>query len=148
MMKEDSQFKADMIDDNTDHQPIFRTELDESGKAKIKQDEWYFMQLPQILNMCSGVETHSLRNIPSGNIGKLRIHKSGKVTMKLTPPAGSKSTQPDLEGGDSKDVIYNLSQGVQQTFYNEMAYLSAQDITFLPKLTNKIVVTPDLYSML
>jgi hypothetical protein len=52
----------------------------------FKEDEYYLMQFPQMLNMSLPNPPENgnvLSSLPSGKIGKLRIHKSGKVTMKL-----------------------------------------------------------------
>jgi hypothetical protein len=150
LMKKDSQFKADVVEEEN-QESIFHTFENAEGNVELKEDEWYFMQLPMMLNMALTVkrsDSHSLRNIPSGNIGKLRLHKSGKVTMVLSPP-GNQNNQANIKSSSSsKEVVYNLNHGVKQTFFNEMAHLSDQNLVFLPKLKNKIVVTPDIQSML
>ena len=51
-MKKDSQFKANLIENNTQKiEPIFHIEKEEVGNIVFKENEWYFIQLPQILNM-------------------------------------------------------------------------------------------------
>ena len=152
-MKKDSQFRADIImEDHEQEQPLFHSTTDNRGNVNFKENEWYFLQLPQVLNMAAAnkaSETNSLRRIPKGPIGKLRIHKSGKVTMMLTPNGDDPNRQTNIqESADDKEVVYNLNHGVKQTFFNEMAYISNGTLTFLPKLTNKIVVSPDIQSML
>lgn len=153
-MKKDSQFQADEImnEDLPESNQIFQTIVDDEGKSHFKENEFYFIQLPQFLNMVltdKRSEQNSLRKIPNGTIGKLRLHKSGKITMKLVPQnVGPKEEGYELPGGSSKEVVYNINNGVKQTFYNEMAHISNESITFLPKITNKVVVSPDILSML
>ena len=52
MMKKDSQYKAnEIMDDSEIQEPIFKTSNEELGNTEFKENEWYFMQLPQVLNM-------------------------------------------------------------------------------------------------
>lgn len=130
------------------------------GNVEFKENELYFIQLPQILNMLGQSrskfsilslvqERNTLRRIPPGNIGKLRIHKSGKISVKLTPAEPEvKQEEEDQNMDCNKDVVYNLNHGVKQTFYNELAQIENGSITFLPKISNKVIMTPDIESML
>lgn len=124
----------------------------ENGQTHFKDNEWYFIQLPQFLNVTASdkaSELNMLRRIPAGKIGKLRIHKSGKVSMILSPVESNSSKISNLQQSEKdKEVVYNINHGVKQTFYNEMAYITSESITFLPKVTNKVVVSPDIASML
>jgi hypothetical protein len=68
--------------------------------------------------------------------------------MKLSPPESACEKADIQESANPSEVVYNIDHGVKQTFYNEMAYISNETITFLPKVTNKVIVTPDIQSML
>ena len=72
-------------------------------------------------------------------IGKLRIHKSGKVVLRLELP-GSSTGHVDLE----------LNEGIKSNFYQELVAVDSKnsDIHFLGKVEHKIVATPDLESIL
>ena len=75
-------------------------------------------------------------------IGKLRIMQSGKVVLRIFNESGEK--------GEKKEYIdMDVSQGITNNFYQELVTLNRQKeneekISFLSKLQNKLVVTPDL----
>jgi hypothetical protein len=53
-LKKDSQFKADEIEpDEEQREPVFKIESEDMGLIDFKENEWYLMQLPQILNMAA-----------------------------------------------------------------------------------------------
>ena len=75
-------------------------------------------------------------------IGKLRIMQSGKVVLRIFNESGEK--------GEKREYIdMDVSQGITNNFYQELVTLNRQKeseekISFLSKLQNKLVVTPDL----
>ena len=75
-------------------------------------------------------------------IGKLRIMQSGKVVLRIFNESGEK--------GEKREYIdIDVSQGITNNFYQELVTLNRQKeseekISFLSKLQNKLVVTPDL----
>ena len=71
-------------------------------------------------------------------IGKLRIHKSGKVVMRLQLP------------GQDSYVDLELNKGIHTNFYQELVSVNtaSQDIHFLAPVQHKLVATPDLDSLL
>ena len=75
---------------------------------------------------------------PAPKIGKLRIHKSGKVVMRLQLP------------GQKNFVDLELNQGIKTNFYQELVSVDAEkdSIHFLAKVQTKLVATPDLDSIL
>ena len=72
-------------------------------------------------------------------IGKLRIHKSGKVVLRL-----------ELPGTDAGHVDLELNEGIKSNFYQELVAVDSvnNDIHFLAPVQHKIVATPDLESIL
>ena len=71
-------------------------------------------------------------------IGKIRVHKSGKVVMRIQLP------------GQDSYVDLELNKGIQTNFYQELVSLDAQtkSVHFLAPVQHKIVATPDLDSIL
>lgn len=72
--------------------------------------------------------------------------KSGKVVLRIINESGEK-------GGNGEYIDMDVSQGITNNFYQELVSLNRQKeneekITFLSKLQNKLVVTPDLDQLL
>ena len=112
--------------ENGQNSAVFHT-YSEDGQTHFKEKEWYFIQLPQFLNMTTSDKSNEqniLRRIPAGKIGKLRVHKSGKISMVLSPPQNESTDIKNVQKFEKeKEVVYNVNHGVKQTFYNEMAHI-------------------------
>ena len=74
-------------------------------------------------------------------IGKLRFHKSGKVVLRIQNPSGEKI-----------DLVVN--KGITNSFYQELVQIQTNEetkqnsLSFLGQVQDKLVVTPDIDSML
>lgn len=53
-MKLDSLYKADEVEpDEQQEEPVFKIQNDDMGIIDFKENEWYLLQMPQILNMAA-----------------------------------------------------------------------------------------------
>ena len=74
-------------------------------------------------------------------LGKLRFHKSGKVTLRIQNQTNGKI-----------DLV--VKQGISNSFYQELVNLTtasdgkSHHLSFLSKITDKLVVTPDFDALL
>jgi RNA polymerase III RPC4 len=78
-------------------------------------DKLMIVQLPDTLP-CEG----------NGNIGKLKVYKSGKMEMTI----GSQ--------------VFQVFQGVQSTFYQEFAMVTNQNLLVLGPVSSQIIIAPKL----
>eukprot|EP00826_Nyctotherus_ovalis_P036735 TRINITY_DN3282_c0_g1_i2.p1 TRINITY_DN3282_c0_g1~~TRINITY_DN3282_c0_g1_i2.p1 ORF type:complete len:277 (+),score=84.46 TRINITY_DN3282_c0_g1_i2:699-1529(+) len=105
---------------------------------KINQENKYFlMQFPRVLPIShlsdnSEHESFNFFKNVAGKLGKCRVYKSGRVEMVI-------------EG-----VKYDVNPGVQSKVRQELAAVSKEcrDIYLLTELRQKIVVTPNIESLL
>ena len=75
------------------------------------------------------------------NLGKLRFHRSGKITLRIVNP----------DNGSKITLLVN--KGIQNSFYQEVANLplaadGKQQVSFLSQIKDKLVVTPDFEKLL
>lgn len=119
--------------------------VDDSGK--LKEDQFFCVQLPATLpkgdvdqdvdmgdNITSGID-----KFPSGQIGKMRVYKSGKVEFVM--------------GSDEraqKNLVFNVDQGAETHFDQQLACVcgSENEVMFLGSVPKRIIVTPDIDAML
>jgi RNA polymerase III RPC4. len=84
-------------------------------ESKITENSLMVVQLPDILP-CQG----------TGNIGKLRVYKSGKMEMTI--------------GGQ----VFQVFHGVQSTFYQEVAINSQDKLCVVGPVSSQIIIAPKL----
>lgn len=63
-MKHDSLFKADEVEpDEQQEEPVFKIQNDDMGIIDFKENEWYLLQMPQILNMAAPSKRNFINSI-------------------------------------------------------------------------------------
>lgn len=111
--------------------------------GSVVEDQIFLMQLPAVLpdmlheeeapqESEDMVHNGTLGRLPDGHLGKLRIHKSGKVRMEL--------------GG----VMFDVNEGCETFFQQDIACIcpNASEIFQLGRVNKRMVLTPDLDSLM
>mmetsp|Transcript_102207 Transcript_102207/g.234251 ORF Transcript_102207/g.234251 Transcript_102207/m.234251 type:complete len:210 (-) Transcript_102207:1574-2203(-) len=125
--------------------------IDEEGRTR--QNQLFVLQLPSVLPSVTVSDKHgnqegafapaSIDKLPQGTIGKLVVHKSGRVRLKI----GNLSFNVD-QGADCKFA--------QQVMCTHGADVESSEVVFLPNESleggheyylPKVVVTPDVESI-
>lgn len=118
-----------------------------TDRGDLKEDKLFLMQLPSILpelldpleevhreneDAATAGSGASITRFPDGKLGKLKIYKSGKVRMVI--------------GG----LEFCLDQGCETFFRQDLACVCplANEIISLGQIEKRVVLTPDLDSML
>lgn len=121
-------------------------ELFLTTEGELKEDSLFLLQLPSMLpeladpseevqreheDAASAGAGATITRLPDGMIGKLKIHKSGKVRMEI--------------GG----VPFCVDQGSSTFFHQELCCVSplAKEAVNLGPISNRVVVTPDIDGM-
>jgi hypothetical protein len=81
----------------------------------LEEEQLYLVQLPDLLP-CSG----------NGKIGKMRVYKSGKMEIVVN------------------NQVFSVFNGVQSTFYQEVAKIDEENLTFLGPVKSQLVVAPSI----
>lgn len=117
------------------------------AKAMPEEGELFLMQMPSVLpklmdlsqamkreedDAASAGAGSSITKVPDGRLGKLRVYKSGKVRMEI--------------GG----LEFCVDQGCETFFHQEISCVCplAKEIINLGPISKRMVLTPDLESML
>lgn len=111
-------------------------------RSAVNDSRLYHIQLPAILPeftgpctddsddvvIVDGPEEEAVAGPPMGRIGKLRLHKSGKITMKIG------------------DVIMNVARGTENSFLQDVVILDEEQRSLyqVGQITKKLVVSVDL----
>ncbi|KDO27173.1 hypothetical protein SPRG_07421 [Saprolegnia parasitica CBS 223.65] len=122
---------------------------DELGNFIVQDDDLFFIQLPTTLPAtkddddapvkpankdAEGLELfdNALNTMPSGYLGKIQIHKSGKAVLVLG------------------DKTFDIAPAQPPTFYEELVSMDTKDrlLSHLGPVANHLVVTPDFESLL
>lgn len=116
-------------------------ELFLNSDGDLQEDQFFLVQLPAIMPTLAD-ETDEVENpgggagvcgkMPDGCLGKLKIHKSGKVRMEI---AG---------------VQYCVDQGATSFFQQELSCVcpEAKELISLGSIQNRVVLTPDVHALL
>jgi len=117
-------------------------ELFFNASDALQEDQYFLMQLPAVLPECTdpvddgaagdAADAACISRYPDGKIGKLRIHKSGKVIMDI--------------GG----LPFCVDQGCTTFFRQDIACVNphAQEFIDLGPITKRMVLTPDFDTIL
>ena len=91
--------------------------LQEGTRGKVS-DKPFFVQMPSQLPF----------DLPKdvAKLGKLRFYKSGKVVLRIG------------------NIDLNVTQGINNSFYQQLVQLKQEGVSFLSSLSEKVVITPDL----
>lgn len=105
----------------------------------LLEDDLFLVQLPAVLpamddpqeDVSSGVGA-DINRMPDGRLGKLKIHRSGRVTMDI--------------GG----INFDVDQGCQTHFQQDIACVcpEAKEVIFLGQVHKRVVLSPDVDSLL
>jgi hypothetical protein len=90
----------------------FFNQNNQSDERKMEDGNLFIVQLPDLLP-AQGF----------GKVGKMRVYKSGKIEMVI------------------EDQVFNVFNGVQSTFYQEVARI-AEDLVVLGPVKSQLVVAP------
>lgn len=120
-------------------------ELFLDNESNLLEEEMFFVQLPSLLplqmkssqttssgtlaaSLLSNDGDNKLSQYESGLVGKLQIHRSGKISMKI---------------GDNK---FEVLPGTQTKFLQELALLDMQTKSYhsIGSLTKRLIVTPEI----
>ena len=110
------------------------TKIEDQSEQKISEiifsekakQNLVFCQMPKSFNFKQ--QLSELRT--NETLGKMRVHKSGKVTMLIN------------------GIEYNLDAGVQQNFAQEVAVIEENNINFLGYCKDKVVMTPNINGLI
>lgn len=117
-----------------------------AADGSLRQDSFFMMQMPSVLPELSDPQdelelskgpcsdTGYLSRLPDGLIGKLKIHRSGKVRMEI--------------GG----LPFCVDQGCETFFQQDLACVCPEDkvgeVFDLGPINKRMVLTPDIDAML
>ena len=95
--------------------PFFSNTNENPEENRIKENNLMLVQLPDSLPCDS-----------TGNIGKLKVYKSGKMEIAIG------------------DQLFQVFPGVQSTFYQELAMISQERLSVLGPVSSQFIVAPKL----
>merc|ERR1711920_402112 len=115
-------------------------------QGNLLENQCFLMQLPTVLpelldqwqevqreheDAATAGAGSTITRLPDGQLGKLRIYKSGKVVMEI--------------GG----MPFCVDQGCESSFRQDLACVcpEAKEMTSLGKIEKRVVLTPDIDAM-
>lgn len=142
--KKESRPKMEILDE-ANKGAARRLFVDEDGDGGLRENQFFLMQipavLPELVNTDEEVQREgedaatagagaAITRFPDGLVGKLKIHKSGKVRM------------------DFGGIPFCVDQGCTTFFRQELALVDNKNTCFsLDEVVHRVVLTPDIDAM-
>lgn len=110
-----------------------------SKDGALQEQKYFLIQLPAVLpelldgpddEEAGSADAGSIAQYPDGLVGKLRVHKSGKVRMEI--------------GG----VPFCVDQGCETFFQQDLACVCPDEFYDLGAIRNRAILSPDVDTML
>lgn len=117
-----------------EHPEGVNTDKCENLKAYFDTGKFLVMQLPLDLpNSVEDISSDVRSNMPEGYFGDIRIHESGKVTIKT-----------------SKGIVFNVTEGIVDRMAEEALEIDTETkrLTMLPRIAGRLIVHPDYDSLM